>query len=141
AVLEVVDADVRGLAECHRAQMAGDLESAFMSFVRRRAQLVARDVHVRLERRRAEIGPVTDGTSGVRGIGELVKLRERKPRPREIWTGDVQLRTRDRSRVDPLPEIQVRVRLHTAAGARGGDTGAEVESGEAVRELGVGRRG
>ena len=45
------------------------------AFVDRRFQLVARDVHVRLERRRAHVGPVVDLPPRVGGVGELVHLQ------------------------------------------------------------------
>src|SRR5438045_3897434 len=53
AVLQVVDAEGRGLAIGDGAEMTGELHPAFVSFVERGPELVAGDVHVRLERRGA----------------------------------------------------------------------------------------
>ena len=40
-VLEVVDAELRGLGVGHRAEVAGDLQAALVRLVDRRAQLLA----------------------------------------------------------------------------------------------------
>ena len=60
AMLEIVDAELRGLAIRHGAEMTGELHPALVALVERRLELVARDVHVRFERRRAHVVPEVD---------------------------------------------------------------------------------
>ena len=50
--------DRRRLAEADRAEVARHLDAVLMRRVHRRLQLGARDVHVRLERRRPLVGPI-----------------------------------------------------------------------------------
>ena len=93
AVLEIVDAESRGFVVRDGAEVARQLHPAFVSFGERGAQLFARDVHVRFERRRAEVVPPGDELSRVFRTGELVHLREIESRSLEV---------RGR-RVDPWP--------------------------------------
>ena len=71
---------------------------ALVALVDRRPQLVARDVHVRLERRRARVVPEVDQPARVGGVGELVHLREAEPGAFEVGRGRVDPRAR---RVSP----------------------------------------
>ena len=98
AVLEVVDAEARGLAIGDGAEMAGELHAALVPFLERRFELVARDVHVRLERRRADVVPIVDQPARVVGVGELVYLREVESGSLEIRRGGVDPRTGARRR-------------------------------------------
>jgi hypothetical protein len=47
--------------------MTGDFEATAMRLLDRRAQLVARDIRVRLERRRTVVCPERDGLSRILG--------------------------------------------------------------------------
>ena len=60
AVLEVVDSEVRRLAIRDRAQMTSDFQASLVALLESRAQFVAREVHVRFERRRADPCPIRD---------------------------------------------------------------------------------
>ena len=89
AVLEIVDADRGGLVIRDGAEMPGDLEPAPVRLLHGGRELRARDVHVRLERRRAGIGPEARHARGVRGVLQLVHLREIEPGPLEVGRGGV----------------------------------------------------
>jgi hypothetical protein len=58
AVLEVVDAQIRGLAEAHGTQMASDFDSAGVSSFDRSAEFCSGYVHVGFKRSGAFIDPV-----------------------------------------------------------------------------------
>src|SRR6185436_12375168 len=56
--------------------MAGDFQASRVSLLESRAQFVAREVHVRLERRRAYPCPIRDVCPRLRGILEHIELVE-----------------------------------------------------------------
>ena len=93
AVLEVVDAEARGLRVGDRAEVPGHLHSARVRFVDRGGQLGARDLHVGLERRRAFVGPVGDLLARILGVLQRVHLHERV-RPVQVRRGRIDRRTR-----------------------------------------------
>src|SRR5665213_128357 len=68
AVLEIVDPGSCCFTIRDGAQMARDLEAPLVDFLRRGRKLSARDVHVRLERRRTRICPEIDHPLRIRGV-------------------------------------------------------------------------
>ena len=61
AVLQVVDAHIRGLAKAYGAKMPGDFQSVRVSGIDRGLQLLRRDEHVSLEGGDAFSSPVIHG--------------------------------------------------------------------------------
>ena len=139
-VLEIVDAERRSFSKGHRAQMSGDLQSALVRLLDRRGELGARDVHVRLERRCAFIGPEVHHAPRVVRPGELVNLVQPETRTLEIRTG----------RIDPWPGLSARVdvaldpdvgeAVHVSAGPHRRDSAGQIKPREALGDVAVDAR-
>ena len=131
AVLEVVDPERSRFTIGHRAEMPRDLEPTLVRLLDRRAKLAARDVHVRLERRRAGIGPEVHHASCVVDAGELVHLGQSESRTLEIGRGRVEPGAR------PPSGIDVAEAIHVPAGPHRRHAAGEIESREALGEVRV----
>ena len=126
--LQVVDAQGCRLAERHGAQVARDLVAAPVGLLDHGAQLVARDVHVGLERCRALAGPVVDHAPRVRDVAQDLDRQDGQARTLDVRTGDLDGRTGPLAVVDRLLDVEVGVGLERAAGAHGGHAAREIEA-------------
>src|SRR6185312_533210 len=117
--------------------MSGDLEPALVYFVHRGCKLRTRDVHVRLERRRARVGPEINHAPRVARILELVHLPDAESRTLQIR----------RTRIDPrtgfvtIPyrarNVDIAIAVHVAASAHGRHTTGEIQTRETLRHVAV----
>ena len=77
AVLQVINARLGRFAETHAAQVPGDFQMPLVRFLRRGAQLLSRDVHVRLERSRSAVRPEVHHPPRVVGPAQFVQSASR----------------------------------------------------------------
>jgi hypothetical protein len=112
-VFEVVDAEIGGLAVGDGAQMAGDLHAALVGFVNRAFQRGARDLHVRLHRRRALLLPVAHVGARLVGAFDGVHLQERV-RTVHVGRGRVDRRSRHLAGGNPPRHVDVHDSVHVA---------------------------
>ena len=131
-MLEVIDSERRRLAIGHRAEMTRDLEPPLVRLLDRGAELGARDVHVRLERRRAGVGPEIHHAPRVVRSRELVHLIEAEPRTLQIRRGGVEPGTRLFSGFDVAPDPDVTEAVHVAPGTHRRHAASEIESRKAL---------
>src|SRR6476660_5148329 len=97
--------------------MSGDLHATLVALVDRRLEHVARDVHVRLERRRTRVIPERYQASGVRRVRQLVDLREPQAWSLEIRRRRVDPRPGALAAVDRLLDVDLAIAVHVATGA------------------------
>ena len=135
-VLEIVDAEVRRFGVRHGTQMSGDLEAALMSLVDRGAELGARDLHVRLERRRAHCRPIRHLPSRVGRVFERMHL-ERAARAVQVRRRGVDRRARAQAGIDLALQVQVHHPVRVPAGPHRRDAAGEIQAREALAELTV----
>ena len=119
-------------AERHRAEMPGHFQLARVRRADRGAELRARDVRVRFERREAKIGPVVHHLRGFFGTLERVQLQQVRAGSLEIWAGQMHLRTGNAAGVDVALHLEIRVRLHAAGRAHARDARRQIQAREAV---------
>ena len=113
---------------------------AFVRFFNGRAQLVARDVHIRFEGSRARVRPIVHHASRVVGTGELMHHGRERPAPFEIRRGDVHLWPDHAAGIDQPFDFQIGVRRDAAGGANRGDAKREIETRETAAHVRVHRR-
>ena len=136
-MLEVVDAQRCRLTIRHRAEVPRHLEAAFVRLLDRGPELRARDVHVRLERGRAGVGPEVHHASRVVRTGQLVYLIEAESRTLEIRRRRIEPRPRLLARIDVALDPDVTEAIHVATGAHRRDAAGEIQSCEALGEVRV----
>ena len=119
--------------------MAGDLQPALVRLVHRRAQLVARDLHVGLERRRAHVGPVGHVPARFVGVLHVAHLQERV-RSVQVRRGRVDRGAGLLPLLDQLLQLQVHEAVHVPARPHRRHAAREVEADEAGAELAVDAR-
>ncbi len=117
--------------------MTGHLHPPLMRLLDRRAELGARNVHVRLERRRAGIGPEIHHAPSVVSSRELVHLIQAESGTFEIGRGRVEPGTRLLSGIDVVLDSEVTKAVQVAAGAHRCHAPREIESREALRHVRV----
>jgi hypothetical protein len=135
-VLRVVDADVGGFRVGDRAEMAGDLQPALVRLFDRRAQLVARDLHVGLERGRPHLGPVRHLLPRIVRIFSAC-ICSWFCGPFRYGAGGVHRRPRLAPGLDLLLQVDVHQPVRIAAGPHRRDTAGKIETHEADAELTV----
>ena len=101
AVLKVVDADLSRFLKTDRAQMARDLETAFVRLFHGGSQFVTGDVHVGLERCGSLVCPEVDLFSGIFHSAQLVHHGRERSTAFQIWRCDVHFRADHSTGVDP----------------------------------------
>src|SRR6185436_10271756 len=137
AVLEVVDAEPRGFAIGHGTQVSGELHAALVALVERSAQLVARDVHESLERRRARLVPERDQLARVVRARDLVHLRQVEPRTLKVRRRGVDPRAGALTAVDRLLDLDLAVAVHGAGGPHRRHATGEIQARETLAEIAV----
>ena len=140
AVLQVVDAELRGLPVGHRTEVPGELHPPGMGCLERGAQLRPGDVHVRLERRRAGVGPEVDHAACVIGARERVHLVQRQTGPFQVGRRRVDPRAGLAPFTDGARDLQLAVPVHVAGRAHGGDAAGQVQPCEALGQVAVDAR-
>ncbi len=120
-VLEIVDPDLDRFLVGDGAQVTGNLETAPVCCLDGRAQFLARNVRVRLERGHAAIRPKFDGLSSILRTRECANL-EITTRPIQIGAGHVQMWARKRAFLNGPLQFKVRIGRGTPGRAHGRDT-------------------
>jgi len=111
--------------------MAGDFQAARMGGHDRSAQFRARDVHVGLERRCAQPGPVFDKRLRVLRSAQFQHLRGEAAGAFQIASRDVHVGTRVAARIDPFFDHQIGLNFEASAGSGCRDAAREIKPGEA----------
>lgn len=91
-------------------------------------QFRTRDVHVRLERSRAQAGPVFDEAARVVRPVQFHHLRRETAVTFQVAGGDVHFRARHAARIDHLLEIEVGLNFQATTGARRGHTTRQIQA-------------
>ena len=121
-MFEIVDAQSYRLMPGNRAQMAGQLHVMCVRLLDRRAQFIARDVHVRLVGGDALVSPVIDHALRIVRAGELVHLRKECRLAFQVGRGQIDLGSGHQAGIDPLLHLDIGVRLDAAGSAHGRHT-------------------
>ena len=127
-MFQIVDAEFSRLFVGHRAEVASDFEISFMRGIDGGFQFCPRDIHVRLERRDAVVGPVVHELACFVGAAQLVHLKEIAASAFKVGPGDVDMRAGKMSGVNFALEVQVGVGFDAARGAHGGDAAGKIET-------------
>ena len=93
AVFQVINAGLCRFAKTHAAQVPGDFQVPLVGFFGCGAQLLSRDVHVRLERSRSAVRPEVHHPPRVVGPVQFVHLCQEAVRSFEIRRRNIDLRT------------------------------------------------
>ena len=128
AVLEIIDSKLSGFLVGDRAEMACDFEVALMGLVDGSLQLGPANIHVRLERGDAAVGPIIDELPGLFRAAQPVHLDEVAVGALEIGSGDVEVRAGQVTGVNFMAQVEVSVGFDAAGSAHGGHAVGEIQS-------------
>src|SRR5882762_7072738 len=135
AVLQVVNAELGRFFVGHRTKMPRNLEAAFVRGFDGSLQLGASEIHVRLERSDAAVGPVVDKLAGLVGTAQVMHLDEGAVGSLQVRTGNVEVRADEFAFIDRSLQVQVGIGLHAAGGSKGGYAAGEIEARRGERHL------
>src|SRR6267154_1632907 len=128
AVFEVIDAEFSGFFVGDGAEVASYFQPTFVSGSNRGLQFSARDVHVRLERRYATLGPIVHGLARIFWTGEMRHLEKITLAAFQVRPGHINMRARQFARIDIALQVQIGVRFDAARCAHGGDACRKIKS-------------
>ena len=116
--------------------MSRKLHLVRMCLLDRGAEIIARNVHIRLERRHAFSGPVVDEPPGIVRPVQLVHLRETRVWSFEIRRACVDLRPGHEALVNALLHFEIGVGLEATGGTHCRDSRGKIQPRRGVGNLG-----